>query len=269
MPEELDDKKKIDEKDDKTPEKKEEKKEVEGIDFEKIAKGKGWKPKTEFSGESWVDAEEFVKREPLFERIKQQSSDLKEMKKIIGTMADHYKKTQEVAVQKAIADLKTQKKEAIEVGDVAKVEQIDKEIEEHKQIKVDAPTTPEIKPEIKEWVEKNKWFDKNPKMQKFAISFNKTYASDNPEATLSETLKETEEAVKARFPEEFKTTSHREMVSSVESPSGGDVGSKKKGYGRDRLISDEQRITYDQVVKHKIMPPEEYVKGLEQIGELT
>jgi len=42
--------------------------EKNGVDYEKIARTKGWKPKNEFSGEAWVDAEEFVKREPLFEK---------------------------------------------------------------------------------------------------------------------------------------------------------------------------------------------------------
>jgi hypothetical protein len=240
------------------------------IDYEKIAKGKGWKPKDEFAGEAWVDAEEFVKREPLFERIKQQSSDLKEMKKTIETMAVHYKKVQDVAVQKAISDLKTQKKEAIEVGDVAKVEQIDKQIDEQKQIKEDAPATVEIRPEIKEWVSKNKWFDTNNKMQKFALSFNKSFQEDNPSASLGDVLEETTKAVKIRFPEEFiDNSARRESPAQVESPSGAETG-KKKGYGRDRLISDAQRQVYDQCVKNPIimMKPEDYVKNLETLGYL-
>jgi hypothetical protein len=256
------------EKEKKVPEEKEKIVEAEGIDYEKIAKGKGWKPKTEFSGDSWVDAEEFVKREPLFDRIKKQSTDIKEMREIIGNMAEHYKKSQDVAVQKAITDLKTQKKEAIEVGDVAKVEQIDKDIEEQRKVVADVPKKTEIKPEITKWVKENKWFDTNQKMQKSAISFNKSYAEENPEATLEETLEETAKYIKIRFPDEFKdNTARRESVSPVESPSSEGKG-KGKGYGKDRLKTDAQRQVYAQVIKHNIMPPEEYVKMLEEQGEL-
>ena len=41
--------------------------------YEEAAKAKGWKPKEEYEGvqEAWIGAEEFLKREPLFDRIKQ------------------------------------------------------------------------------------------------------------------------------------------------------------------------------------------------------
>jgi len=242
-------------------------KEPDKIDYEKIARSRGWKPRDEFSGEAWVGAEEFVKREPLFERIKSQSSEIKEMKKVMETMVDHFKKAQDVAVQKAIADLKTQKKEAIEVGDVEKVERLDEQIEQHKQIQAYAPTKVEIRPEIKEWVGRNPWFDTKPNMQKFALSFNKAYAADNPELSLSQVLMETEKAVKSRFPEEFKEKANpSDSPPPVETPSG-EARVPKKGYTRDRLTPEQKRV-YDQVVRHNIMTGEEYIKSLEQIGEL-
>ena len=237
----------------------------ESVNYEDVARKKGWKPKDEYSGDAWVDAEEFVKREPLFERIKQQSSEVKELRKTIENMAGHFKKVQDVAVQKAIADLKAQKKEAIETGDVSRVEKIEEEIEAQKQIK-EEPASVEIKPEIKEWVAKNPWFDTKPDMQKFAISFNKAYIADNPNATLSEALGETAEAVKARFPEAFKEK--KAPTSKVEAPASADA-SPRKGYGRDRLKSDAQRQVYDQAKKHGIYSDmTEYVKQLEEMGEL-
>jgi len=253
-----------------------EKKEPEKVDYEKIAKSKGWKPKDDFSGEAWIGAEEFVKREPLFEKIKGLKSEVKEthaslseMKQLVRTMTEQFKEAKDVAVKKAIDDLKAQKKEAIEVGDVAKVEKIDEQIEAQKQIKKDVPAQVEIKPEIKEWVSKNKWFDENPKLQKFALSFNKAYAADNQEASLSEVLEETEKAVKLRFPDEFKSnTARQESASPVETPSS-EGKTKVKGYGRDRLKTDEQRMVYDQCKKHGVYPDmTEYVKQLEAQGAL-
>ncbi|MFA5340553.1 MAG: hypothetical protein WC332_02135 [Clostridia bacterium] len=247
-----------------------------GIDYEKIAKSKGWKPKDEFSGEAWIGAEEFVKREPLFEKIKGLKSEIKEvhssnteLKTLVRTITEQFKEAKDVAVKKAIDDLKAQKKEAIEVGDVAKVEKIDEQIEAQKQIKKDVPPQVEIKPEIKEWIGKNKWFDENQKMQRFALSFNKAYTADNPEASLSDVLEETEKAVRMRFPDEFKSNAARqEQASPVESPSS-EGKTKVKGYGRDRLKTDEQRMVYDQCKKHGVYTDmTEYVKQLEAQGAL-
>jgi hypothetical protein len=249
---------------------------IEKIDYEKIAKTKGWKPKDEFSGEAWIGAEEFVKREPLFEKIRDLKSVVKEthssnveLKELVKTMTETYVRDKDAAVKKAIDDLKAQKKEAIETGDVAKVEKIDEQIEAQKQIKQDVPTKVEIRPEIKDWVAKNAWFDNKPKLQKFALSFNKTYAVDNPELSLSEVLEETERAVKIRFPEEFKSNEARqESPAQVETPSSEGKG-KTKGYGRDRLVSDSQRMVYDQCKKHGIYTDmTEYVKQLEIQGEV-
>jgi len=264
----LDDKQKDDKIEDKaTPEK---------IDYEKIARSKGWKPKEDFSGEAFISAEEFVKREPLFDKIKGLKSEIKEvhssnqeLKNLVKTMTEQFKEAKDVAVKKAIDDLKAQKKEAIEVGDVAKVERIDEQIEAQKQIKKDVPAQVEIKPEIKEWVSKNPWFDSKPKLQKFALSFNKAYSADNPDASLSDVLEETERAVKLRYPEEFKSNEARkESASPVDNPSSeGKV--KVKGYGRDRLKTDEQRMVYDQCKKHGVYTDmTEYVKQLEAQGEL-
>jgi regulator of replication initiation timing len=255
---------------------KEVKQESEKIDYEKIAKSKGWKPKDEFSGEAWIGAEEFVKREPLFEKIKGLKSEVKEthtslseMKQLVRTMTETYVKDRDIAVKKAIDELKTQKKEAIETGDVARVEKIDEQIEAQKQVKVDIPKQAEVRPEITTWIGKNKWFDENPKMQKFALSFNKAYASDNPDSSLAEVLEETEKAVKLRYPEEFKNNATRqESASPVEVPSS-EGKQKVKGYGRDRLKTDEQRMVYDQCKKHGVYADmTEYVKQLEIQGEV-
>jgi hypothetical protein len=253
-----------------------EKQEPEKVDYEKIAKSKGWKPKDEFSGEAWIGAEEFVKREPLFEKIKGLKSEIKtvhtsneEMKQLVRTMTETYVKDRDVAVKRAIDDLKAQKKEAIEVGDVAKVEKIDEQIEAQKQVKVDIPKQAEVRPEITTWIGKNKWFDENPKLQKFAISFNKAYTADNTEASLAEVLEETEKAVKLRYPEEFKSNAARqESASPVDTPSSESKG-KVKGYGRDRLVNDEQRMIYDQCKKNGVYTDmTEYVKQLEKQGVL-
>ncbi len=255
----------------KEHEKKEVKEEViekkEPDKFEEAAKAKGWKPKEEYEGiqEAWIGAEEFLKREPLFDRIKQSSKEVKELKKTIESMATHFKKAQEVAVAKAISDLKSQRKEAIQTGDVDKVEEIDKAIDEQKQIKADAPAKPEAPPEIVEWVSKNPWFDNDKEMADFAVAYNKTQIDKG--MNLSEALDKTEKAVKKAFPEKFTKNKERQQApSTVESPT------HEQGKGNKFTVtrlSEAQKRVYDQMVtRHKILSHEEYFKQLEAIGEL-
>lgn len=244
----------------KEPEKKEPNK------FEESARAKGWKPKEEFEGDEgkWIGAEEFLKREPLFDRIKQTTNEVKELKKTIEAMATFHKKNVDAEVAKRLVELKSQKKEAIQTGDVDKVEEIDKAIEEQKQIKADVPKQEDIKPEIKEFLESNPWFETNKEMASFAIAYNKTQTESG--VSLAESLKKTAQVVKRAFPENFKNQERQKSPPPVETPTH-EKGAETK-YTVSRL-TDEQKRVYDQMVKrHKVLTHDEYFKGLESIGEL-
>lgn len=246
----------------KEPEKK------EPNQYEEAARSKGWKPKEEYEGlpEAWVGAEEFIKREPLFERIKQSTKEVKELKKTVESMANYHKRAVETAVAKTISDLKAQKKEAIQTGDVDKVEEIDKAIDEQKQIKADTPTKQEVAPEIVEWVEKNPWFNNDKEMADFAVAYNKTQIDKG--TSLSEALSKTAEVVKKAFPDKFTRNKERQQAPpTVESPT------KEEGKGNKFTVtrlSQEQKRVYDQMVtRHKILSHDEYFKSLQDIGELA
>jgi hypothetical protein len=257
-----------DEKKEVIEEKKEPEKEAkpEPNKFEESARAKGWKPKEEFEGDEgkWIGAEEFLKREPLFDRIKQTTNEVKELKKTIEAMATSYKKNVEAEVSKRLVELRSQKKEAIQIGDVEKVEEIDKAIEEQKQIKADVPKQEDIKPEIKEFVDANPWFNSNKEMADFAIAYNKSQVDSG--LSLGDALKKTAQAVKRAFPDNFKNQERQKAPPTVETPNH-EKGVETK-YTVSRLTDDQKRV-YEQMVKrHKILTHEEYFKGLEQIGEL-
>lgn len=238
-----------------------------GTDYEKLAREKGWRPKEEFEGdsESWVGAEEFVKRQPLYDKLKGQSKKLKELEKTVDAMAKHYKITIAQAREKAIYELKAERREAIELGEVAKVEDIDKSIEELKNTPDPLPVVDGPKPEITQFVEENKtWFNVDKAMTRFAVSFNEAYLAENP-GELEESLKETLKAVKKAFPEKFENK-RRETPPSVET-GGAPLGGGSK-YTMNRLTG-EQKLVYNQLVKeHKQMSHDEYFKQLEEAGYL-
>jgi hypothetical protein len=236
--------------------------------FEEAAKAKGWKPKEEYEGiqESWIGAEEFLKREPLFDRIKQSSKEVKELKKTIESMATYHKRAVEAEVAKRISDLKSQKKEAIQTGDVDKVEEIDKAIDEQKQIKADIPTKKEAPPEIVEWVGKNPWFDTDKEMADFAVAYNKTQIDKG--MSLSEALDKTEKAVKKAFPDKFTKNKERQQAPPIVEGPTHEQGKGNK-FTVTRLSAEQKRV-YDQMVtRHKILSHDEYFKSLETIGELA
>lgn len=245
------------------------------IDYESSARAEGWKSKeelgSEFDAAKYVDAEEFIKRKPLFETIKSQNKMIKELKKTVDSVVNFTQKNAELAAKKAIAELKAQKKEAIKIGDVDSVDIIEKNIKDHEHIIDEAKAKKdEVPSEISEWVGKNQWFDDDPKMQKWAISFAKAYGDENPGEPMDRVLQETADAVKSRFSDSKYFKPKTTTVSPVEThrDDGGNEGRGKKNYSVSRL-NEEQKLTYNAYVKKsKIMTHDEYFQKLEEIGAL-
>jgi ribosomal protein L17 len=253
-------------KDEPKVEKKEEKAEEKEVNYEEIASSKGWKPKNEYDGPAggWIGAEEFVKREPLFERIKGQTKSIKEMQKTIEAMATHFQKDKAAAIKKAVDELKSQRREAIKEGDVEKVEEIDKNIVEHEQAKQSVAEPQEVPQVMKEWLKGNDWFDKDMEMRIDAIAINQGYLAKYPN-DLEGSLRDTDVKMRKLYPDKFKTTK-KETASPVESPSGESKGGNKHSISR---LSPDQKLVYEQMVKrHKIVTHEQYFNDLEEIGEL-
>jgi hypothetical protein len=235
-------------------------------DYEKTAKAQGWRPKSEYQGEegTHVGAEEFVKRAPLFDKIKTQGKQLKELNKTVSAMATHFKKTVKAQVETRVAELNTQKVEAIELGQVATVEKIEGEIKEAES-QIEADETPG-KTEIDSWIEDNTWFKDNNEMRAFAIAHNETYLKTNPD-DLEKALSETSKAIKKAYPDHFKNPRRDEAPPVGDGKS--DEATPGGGYTMSQL-SPEQKLVYNQHVKvHKILSHEEFFKSLEDIGELS
>lgn len=236
-------------------------------DYETSAKEKGWKPKEEFEGDldAWVPAEEFIKRQPLFDKIKTQSKKLKELEKTVEALSKHYKIGIEQAKERAIAELKEQRKEAIELGEVAEVEKLDLKIDQVKQMSAPETNPIGLAPEIESFIEEQKsWFNKDIEMTDFAVSYNESYLRRSP-GDLEKSLEETLKAVKKAYPEKFENT-RRKTPPTVE---GGEASEKSAGKYAFSKLNNEQKIVYNQLVKtHKQMTHDEYFKSLEEAGFL-
>ncbi len=240
---------------------------VQPTEIEVEAGEKGWKQEGEYEGPTggYVSAKEFLQREPLFDKIKNQSKELKGLKKTIDAMVSQHKTQVDAQVTLRMDELKTAKTAAIEAGDVEQVNKIDAELDQHK---VAAAAAPEIPDEVSEWVAENPWFNKDKEMNAWAIAHNKTYVANNADVSISDSLVATAEAVEKAFPEKFKPKP-KTPASPVEGGSQPKDTKGKSNFSVSRL-SEDQKTVYNQYVKvHKIMSHEDYFKGLEQIGELA
>lgn len=237
-------------------------------EIEVEASQKGWKPEKDYDGPAggFVSAKEFLQREPLFDKIKTQSKELKSLKKTIDALVAQGQSQVEAQVAVRLQQLKEAKTEAIEAGDVAQVNQIDAQIDEQKKV---VESTPKLPDEVSSWVADNPWFNSNKEMNAWAIAHNKAYMGNNPNADIADSLVATTEAIKKAFPDQFKAPAQQAAANPVEGASQPADKKGKNNFSVSRL-SEPQKLVYNQLVKvHKTISHEDYFKGLEEIGELS
>ncbi len=178
-----------------------------------IAKAVGWKE----GGP--LDAETFIKGMPG--RFHDQTRTMQELKRSVEGITKHFATTVERQVQERVANLEASKEQAILAGDVKTVKEIDKQIKDAE--KTEIPKGNAIAPEVKDFVDRNTWFDKDAKMTRRAVAYKDEYLLDNPGADLKDALDYAEAEVKKAFPDKFEATEtvKRPTAAAVESPNGG------------------------------------------------
>lgn len=205
----------------------------EASPVEVSARELGWVPKEEYDGDEtrWLDAGEFVRRQPLFERIEKQSRELKEVKRTIAQFAQHHAKVRETEYQRAISDLEAKKVAAFEDGDAKQVVKIDSElrvVEKAKdqfvaeQYAAAASEAQSVHPEFEAWTNRNTWYNTDRGMKAYADAYGADLASkgkaDGSRYSPDEVLKHVEKKVREEFPKRF-TNQNREKPGAVESSS--------------------------------------------------
>ena len=185
--------------------------------IEDKATKKGWKPLSEFSGDEvdFVDAKEFLAREPLLVEIRELKKHIKTQRekndvdmKLISTQFTHMS---EQSYKRALADLVAQRDYAIENKDAAAIKQLDTEIdttkEDHRKV-VSAVTqgrTASVQPteEMQTWRAENDWFDNDQELQDEAVAIGVGYLAKNPGKTQVQMLKHVTDRIKKIYPEKF------------------------------------------------------------------
>lgn len=232
----------------------------------------GWRPKEEFHGdeEDFIDAKEFVRRQPLFEKIEAQNRQIKNVTKALQSFKEHYTNVEQAAVQRAIAQLKAQRKEALSDGDGDRFELLDDEIKkaetkvlEIEQVK-NQPVVDEgiVNPEWTAFQTRNPWYNNTGYMRKFADDYGTQLASQGLAPT--EVLKQVEEAVRKEFPHKF-TNPNKDLAPRVEQSRG---TSKPSGKQDDSFLTEQERKVMNDLVRSGLLTKEKYIADLKAVKNL-
>lgn len=233
----------------------------------------GWRPKEEFEGneDDFIDAKEFVRRKPLFDRIEGQSKEIKSVRKALEALKTHYTKVQETEYNRALAKLQEARQDAISNADGAAFDQIDKEIKNvEKQMDVvkqaqELPLVedePQVHPEFAAWQQKNQWYSSVGYMRTWADDFGAQLAKQGLKP--AEVLRKVEEGVRKEFPQKF-TNPNKQNAPFVENGKQG--ASRASGKDKVELSEQEERIM-NTLVRSGAITKEKYLADLKAIKGL-
>lgn len=226
----------------------------------------GWRPKEEFDGneDDFIDAKEFVRRAPLFDKIEQQGRQLKNTIKALESFKQHYTKVKEVEYERALTTLKAQRKEALREGDPDRFDELDAQIKgvekEADQIRAahDIPLVKEerIDPAWQSWASRNRWYESTGYMREYADEVGKDLHSRG--MSPAEVLKAVEVAVRKEFPHKFSNPN------KANAPSVDTGASPKQSSGDKFELTDTERQIMNSLVRAKVLTKEEYINDLKK-----
>jgi len=134
---------------------------AEARDFDTEARALGWVPKDEFRGDPsrWTDAESFVTRgETVMPLLKKENQQLKGKIEYLERTVKRLAKAEQTAYTSALEDLKARQKEAVEFGDVAAFEKIDKQIDGMRRDMADDAPSDDPNVAYAEFKSDNEWY---------------------------------------------------------------------------------------------------------------
>jgi hypothetical protein len=234
------------------------------------ALSQGWVPKDDFEGdpEKWVDAGEFVRRGELFRKIENQSKELKDVRKALAELGKHNAKIRDIEYQRALESLKAEKKAALNEGDANKVVEIDDQIDlvkaqqRNEQAQAAQAAVPqELHPELKNWINRNGWYETTPSMRGWADARGVELAQEGKSP--NEVLSILEKEVKSRFSEKFHNP-NRDKAAAVEAPSRNRASAKADP---EFELSDVEKQVMNTLVRQGVMTKEKYIADLKAIKE--
>jgi hypothetical protein len=243
-------------------------------EVETLAKQMGWNPDHKDGDREYKSAEEYILngrdiQNTMSKQLrdsKRKMDGLESGLKMLKTHNETVYNAQVVALKGKIAELKTQRAEAVEDGDNKAVAVIDGQMQDINAIPDKLPEGDGMPdPVFIEWQDKNNWYE-DAEMKAYA-----DWQGDNNVALRGLPQKKFLESitnmVKDNFPENFKAK--KKTTPTAPTVEGGGNRRPKetiKGSQFSDLSREQQDIATD-LEKRGIMPREEYIQKLEEIAE--
>jgi len=206
----------------------------------------------------------------------------------IEALKDHNERVYQADVKKLkgeLVELKKEKKAAVELADVAKVEELDQQIEEV-QKDIDTPVKEEAatnNPVYDEWVAKNEWYLTNDEMATYADKVAEQYTGAPPERIYALVREKVAEVFPDKFesdttqtnagktPEQIaKETAAIEAAKKVVGPQSPVEKGSRTGEGDTFTkadLSQDQLSIMKQFVNGGIMTEEQYIADIAKLQE--
>lgn len=244
----------------------------EYTEVEKQAMAMGWKPKEEYSGDEdrWVDAGEFVRRDPLIKKIETYGRKVRDLENTLHEFSEHHKKVREDEYNRAVRDLKAKYKEALREHDTETALEFSEQLEELEENHKRAPPVPQVNSNTKtseafdNWVSQNNWYHTDSEMHDFAdeIAIGYVNRRGGPDKVDEQMMfKHVENVVKRQFPEKFENPNrNRPSATTKGSSNSGRVGGSK-GF----QLTPEQEAVARKFASKGVMTYEKYVDELRKM----
>jgi len=247
-------------------------------DVKELATQLGWRE--DHNGDDAVDAVTYILRSKDIQKsMSQHNKDLKEqlhaLNGSVSALKSHNESVYKAEVKKLESEvmaLKKERRDAIELADVDKVEELDKQIDE-KQKNIDKPlvadkqpSTVVANPVYDTWIKDNAWYLEDDDMAKFADTVAGQYAG----APLDRVYAIVRTKVQEVFPDKFASVKTAEQVKNPVGPKSPVEGSSTKGvagtFTKADLTADQMQIM-GQFVRGGIMTEEAYINDIAKMQE--
>lgn len=243
----------------------------------------GWVPKDQWTGnpDEWVPAKVFNTRGDLFGRIAKDKRKISELEQTVGYLVEDRHKAYEEGYKKGLAELRAERREALEAGDVDRVEQIEDKIDEFKENhaarkqefeqKVAQNKQPD-NPVFDAWHADNDWYLADQTLTIYANEVAQEMASEaqakGVQVDYPKLLQEISRKTKQKFPEKFgrrvDTTTKSSAVEGGSNSAADKSTVKRTNKFSESDLTDQERRIMDTVLKTTKMTKEEY---LNQVGD--
>ena len=254
--------------------------EVKTDPWEEKALSMGWNPdKFDKEDENYIDAKEFVRRKPLFDKIEQTTKRLKTVEQSLDTLASHHQRVKDVEFQRALKTLRDEKRVALKEGDTVRALEYEDQMEElaiarqeevqqaQQQAALEAQrqqTGPS--PEFQSWVKYNDWYLSDGDMHDFAdgaaAAFIQRAKVKGTQLTEQEVFSHVLDKIRKAYPEKFENQ-NRQRATTV---GNGDRGAKATK-GSFKPTFEQQQVARSFVKQGIFESEQEYYKELQSIEE--